>query len=183
MCYVSLSVCLSCISVCMCVCLSLARCIPPRGYVAAHNPFEQPLPVDHFSLNPEGTDLQVAPIRAALHRRLDEMMCFSPDGMDLYLDGPNPSTYQQGDSYIEHGLQVSDHQPENFVRRVSIRYSSPLGAFFAEPAVHFVHYTVQTPWLPTKANITKTRYGAMLTCAFYVYVNPVISNGIAHIGK
>lgn len=145
------------------------RCVAPRGYVTAHNPFETAVPPDHFSLNPENVSLLTAPVHATLARRLDENMCFSRDGMDLSLDGPNPSLYQQGDSYEEHGLQVSDHQPENFVRRVSIHYSSPLGSIFWEPNTHYVYYTVQTPWLPLKANITKTRYSNCIVIYFHSF--------------
>jgi hypothetical protein len=52
---------------------------------------------------------------------------------------------------------VSDSQPENFIRRVSIDYSSALGAYFVEPGVHYVNYTIQTPWIEGKPTITKTR--------------------------
>lgn len=82
--------------------------------------------------------------------------------MDLRLEGPNPVHYQQGDSYEEFGLQVSDSQPENFIRRVSIKYSSPFGAFFTTPGVHHVNYTIQTPWIEGKPTITKTRYFFLL---------------------
>lgn len=63
-----------------------------------------------------------------------------------------------GDSYEEFGLQLSDSQPENFVRQVSIKYSAPFGGYFKEPATYDVFYTVQTPWMSgDKTNITKIR--------------------------
>jgi hypothetical protein len=130
----------------------VCRCEAPRGYVSAHNPFDMPTPADHISRSDDNT------LNGKPNRRLDQNMCFNVDGMDLHLDGPNPAVYQQGDTYEEHGLQVSDHQPENFMRRVSIQYSSPLGSYFSEPGTHYVYYTIQTPWLPSRANITKTRY-------------------------
>lgn len=78
----------------------MIRCEAPPGYLAAHNPFDVPLPRDHYSLartsrNPSNT-----------YFRLDHNYCFSREGMDLRLEGPNPIYYQQGDSYEEHGLQV-----------------------------------------------------------------------------
>ncbi len=82
--------------------------------------------------------------------------------MDLSLDGPNPLYYKQGDSYEEHGLQVSDSQPENFVRRVQIDYSHPFGAYFSKPGTFEVSYTIETPWLGASTNITKIRYSVKL---------------------
>ncbi len=120
------------------------RCEAPSGYIAAHNPFDSPLPADHVS-------------HGVNYHRLDHNFCFSKDGMDLRLDGPNPMHLKQGDTYEEFGLQLSDSQPENFVRQVSIKYSAPFGAYFKEPATYEVSYTVQTPWMEDRTNITKIR--------------------------
>lgn len=146
----------TCLSPCVCVNHNSDTkkgytCEAPAGYLSAHNPFDVPLPRDHFSYAKTTTN--------PLHNyyRLDHNYCFSREGMDLRLEGPNPVHYQQGDSYEEFGLQVSDSQPENFIRRVSIKYSSPFGAFFTTPGVHHVNYTIQTPWIEGKPTITKTR--------------------------
>lgn len=120
------------------------RCEAPTGHIAAHNPFDAPLPLDHKS-------------RGGKNFRLDHNYCFNKDGMDLRLDGPNPIYLKQGDSYEEYGLQVSDSQPENFARKVSIKYSAPFGQYFKRPATYEVNYTIQTPWIETKPNITKVR--------------------------
>lgn len=60
------------------------RCKAPSGYMEAHNPFDGPLPADHIS-------------RGKGHYRLDHNFCFSNDGMDLRLDGPNPLFLVQGE--------------------------------------------------------------------------------------
>eukprot|EP00602_Paraphysomonas_sp_CaronLab_P007154 CAMPEP_0185032850 /NCGR_PEP_ID=MMETSP1103-20130426/21335_1 /TAXON_ID=36769 /ORGANISM="Paraphysomonas bandaiensis, Strain Caron Lab Isolate" /LENGTH=725 /DNA_ID=CAMNT_0027568907 /DNA_START=27 /DNA_END=2204 /DNA_ORIENTATION=+ len=130
------------------------RCMAPRGFISAHNPFELPLPDDHVN---HTSPITKSTARGAVNRRLDHNYCFSNDGIDLTLDGPNPIYYQQGDSYEEHGLRVSDSQPDIFMRRVSIHYSMPFGAYFTDPGVHYVYYTIQTPWMEKTANITKTR--------------------------
>lgn len=144
----------TCLSPCECVSYTTEggyRCQPPPGYIVAHNPFDLPLPRDHVSLAKTSSN----PANSFI--RLDHNYCFNKEGMDLRLEGPNPIYYQQGDSYEEHGLQVSDSQPENFIRRVSIQYSTPLGAYFAQPGTHHVNYTIQTPWIDGKSTITKTR--------------------------
>ena len=110
--------------------------------ISVPNPFGVPLPRDHKDNG--GT-------------RLDHNFCFSKDGMDLILDGPNPVRYRQGDTYEEHGLQVSDSQTENFARRVQIDYSDPFGAYFQSPGEFEVLYTIETPWLGLETNITKIR--------------------------
>ena len=110
--------------------------------MSVHNPFGVPLPSDHVDNGGS---------------RLDHNFCFSKHGMDLNLDGPNPVTYKQGDTYEEHGLQVSDSQPENFVRKVQIDYSDPFGAYFRYPGHFDVTYTIQTPWLGSETNISKIR--------------------------
>jgi hypothetical protein len=112
--------------------------------MAIPNPFSSTLPSDH--------------VEAGGHR-LDNNFCFSRHGMDLTLDGPNPLYAKQGDSYEEHGLQVSDSQPENFVRKVQIEYSDPFGQYFSKPGQFEVLYTIQTPWLGAGKNITKVRLG------------------------
>lgn len=73
------------------------------------------------------------------------------------MDGPNPLLAQQGDSYEEYGLQISDNQPEHFVRKVQIEYSEPFGTYFTEVGQFEVLYTIQTPWLGPSKNITKRR--------------------------
>jgi hypothetical protein len=135
----------SCVYPCQCV-NRLTQggysCEAPNGLISVPNPFGAPLPADHTDNG---------------GHRLDHNFCFSKHGMDLSLDGPNPITYRQGDTYEEHGLQVSDSQPENFVRKVQIDYSHPFGAYFRQPGHFEVMYTIQTPWLGADRNITKTR--------------------------
>lgn len=95
--------------------------------------------------------------------RLDDMphLCVAQKTPPaLLINGDNPLTLQQGSSYAELGVRITDEDSGDLKRRFTTDYSSAgdlMGPFVQRCGASTVTYVLDTPWIVSRPQVSASR--------------------------